>query len=411
MTNYVMTAFEKARSRMLFKHLFFATLILSTPFIETKKYPRAATNMKVVYWNPDFFATLSVDVIMFVIAHEIFHILLKHGLRRGNRDHDRWNRACDYAINLQLKDYGFEIWSVKNALGQECGALIDERFRNMSAEQIYATFAQEETNHDETDEGDGGDDGDAGDDGDSDDNSSNPGKPGKTAGSQKQDGLGRDLTDDDLPNDPAQRALVENQIDQNIARAVTIARQAGKMPAGLDLLVEGIINPPQPWLALFLDYMTRFTDSEESWSRRNRRITDFILPSRRNPGMGPIGVIGDTSASMFEYRIFAQVGEELTAIAQTVKPEFVQVIWADYAEASHEERFEPYDQIILHPRGGGGTDMRLSLAYIEKYDCDVVILITDAETPWPDQPTPYPLIILTTTGQPTPSWATTIRIR
>ena len=289
----------------------------------------------------------------------------------------------------------------------------------MSAEQIYATLAQEETNHDETDEGDGDDDDDAGDDGDSDDNSSDPegqpgkpGKPGKPGeGKPKQDGLGRDLTDDDLPNDPAQRALVENQIDQNIARAVTIARQAGKMPAGLDLLVEGIINPPQPWLALFLDYMTRFTDSEESWSRRNRRITDFILPSRRNPGMGPIGVIGDTSASMFEYRIFAQVGEELTAIAQTVKPEFIQVIWADYAEASHEERFEPYDQIVLHPRGGGGTDMTLPLKRMEEYEVDVCVLITDAETPWPSEPTPFPLIILTTTDRPTPSWATTIRIR
>lgn len=393
----VMTQFEKARTRMLFRHLFFATIILGTPFIETDKVERAATDMKVVYWNPTFFKTLSVDVIMFVIAHEIFHVILKHGFRRGSRDPELWNDACDYAINLQLKDYGFTLWEYLDpTTGMRGGCLVDEKYRGMSAEKIYVLLQQAEQEK-EREPGDGGEDGDT------------PGK-GKGKGKGKApNGLPRDL----LPAtaDQGERAEIERGIDAAVARAANIARQAGKMPAGMDILVDGIINPPLPWFSLFVNFMVKLRQDVETWSRRNRRITHYVLPSRRNPGMGGIGVIGDTSGSMEYYKVWAQVGEEMNVMMSTLKPEFIHAIWADDTEAAREERFEPGDEIVLHPKGRGGTDMRKPLKKMEEYDVDVCVLITDAETPWPTEPTPYPLLILTTTGQPTPPWADTIRIR
>lgn len=363
----VMTQFEKARTRMLFRHLFFATIILGTPFIETDKVKRAATDMKVVYWNPEFFATLSVDVVMFVIAHEIFHVILKHGFRRGSRDPERWNDACDYAINLQLRDYGFKLW-------EHC--LVDEKFRGMSAEQIYPLL---------------------------------PPERGGKGRSQPGDGLPGDLMP--ATTDPTERADIERHIDAAIARAANIARQAGKMPSGMDILVDGVINPPQPWFSLFVNYMVKLRQDVETWSRRNRRITHYVFPSRRNPGMGPIGLIGDTSASMEGYKVWAQVGEEMNVMMGTLMPEFIHVIWSDATKAANEERFEPGDEIVLHPKGRGGTDMRLPLKHMEQYEPDVVVLVTDAETPWPTEPTPYPLLVLTTTGHTVPTWVDVIRIR
>jgi predicted metal-dependent peptidase len=411
---------DKAKTRMLFKHLFFATVIVSTPFIETKRYPRAATNMKVVYWNPDFFATLTLEVVMFVIAHEIFHILLKHGLRRLQRDPEIWNCACDYYINAKLKEYGYTLWQYVNPDGTPGGCLYDAKYDGMYEEQIYALLLTESKSNPQPEEGGGsGDEEGESEEGESEEGESGgdegkpgKGKPGFTKGGLRKDGLGDDLTDEGVNmNDPMERAKIEREIDATIARALTIARQAGKMPAGLELLMEGVINPPQPWFALFVDFMTRMVNDEDSWNRRNRRIDQFVLPGRRNPGMGPVGVIGDTSGSMLEYNVFPQVGEEIDYMMQTAKPEFVQVIWADHEDASYEERFEPGDMVVLHPHGGGGTDMRLPLKKMEEYEPDICVLITDAETPFPDEPTPFPLIILTTTGQETPSWATTIRIR
>lgn len=375
-----LTAMEKAKGRMLFKHLFFATIILSTPFIESDRFPTAATNMKVVYWNPTFIASLSNELVMFVIAHEVFHIILKHGLRRGSRHHVIWNVACDFYINAKLKEYGFTIW-------KEC--CYDPKYDGMYEEQIYQALLTECQSNRKPGNGEG------------EDGEQHPGCP--------VDGLGKDL--EDVPMDPTERAQIERVIDSSIARAMTVAKQAGKLPAGLELLLEGVINPPQPWFALFVDFMTKFTNTEDSWSRRNSRFHNFILPSKRNPGMGGVGVIGDTSGSMLSYEIYPQIGEEITQMMITAKPEFVQVIWADASEASYEERFEPGEEVILHPMGGGGTDMRLPLKKMEDYEVEVCILVTDTETPWPSEPTPFPLIILTTTNGETPNWATTIRIR
>ena len=95
--------------------------------------------------------------------------------------------------------------------------------------------------------------------------------------------------------------------------------------------------------------------------------------------------------------MFAQVGCEIDEIAEQVKPERVRMIWADDAECSREEVFERGDEIVLHPKGGGGTDMRKPLKFAEEYDPIVVILITDGLTPWPNTEPPYPLIVICTT--------------
>ena len=131
--------------------------------------------------------------------------------------------------------------------------------------------------------------------------------------------------------------------------------------------------------------------------------------------MGKLGFIGDTSGSMLTDQIYAQMGREISEANETCKPEQTIVVWADHAECSNEQIFETYDEVVLKPRGGGGTDMRLPLKYMEKHEVAICILVTDCETPWPDQPTPFPLIILstreTTWAQRVPNWAHVIRIR
>lgn len=371
MTSANIPKIEKAQSRMLFKHMFFAAVIVATTMVETKtKCKRAATDMVRVYWNPDFFDTIDTKVVMFVLAHEIFHIILKHGLRQGGREHKLWNIACDHVINLHLLEQGFTLWP-------DCCQ--DVRFTGMYEEQVYAILESEQ----------------------------------RGESTILGDALGEDLVEGEADlNDPIQRVIVDQAIDRLIAQAMTMAKQAGKMPAGLAMLMEGVINPPLSWYSIFMEHMRRFVNEHDSWNRRNRKFADMILPTRRNLGMGPVGIIGDTSGSMTSYRIYPQVSEELTVMMEQARPEFIQVIWADHADFSHEERFETGDVINLHPHGGGGTDMRLPLKRMaEVYEVDVCILITDAETPWPSEPTPFPLIILTTTNEATPDWATTIRIR
>jgi predicted metal-dependent peptidase len=185
-----LTKIEKAQSRLLFKLMFLAMVMLTTPLIQTTKVKRAATDMKRIYWNEEFFATLDVKLVMFVLAHEVMHIILKHGLRQGHRDHKLWNIACDHVINLLLEEHGFTLW-------KDC--CCDKRFKGMSEEQVYAILEQEQSQ-------------------------------GATI---SPDALGEDLTqsEDTDVNDPAVRAEIENQIDRMVAGAMAQAKLAGSMPA------------------------------------------------------------------------------------------------------------------------------------------------------------------------------------
>lgn len=373
-------AMSKAKARMLFRHVFFASLVLSTKVEPNENLvpPTAATDMVKIMYHPDFVEKLDSKVVLFVLAHEVMHIVLKHGLRCGNRNPRRWNIACDFAINLMLKKSGFSIWEF---------CYCDEKYDGMSAEQIYEAREKEREKRPKKGEYPGIGKGSKG-----------SGIP--DTGSEDEDGLGDDVHGPENI-DPDTRAEIERAIDQITARAVSIARAAGKLPGEIERLVDGILNPPLPWQVLLREFMTQAAYDDESWCRRNRRFPDIYMPGHFSNRMGEIVIIGDTSGSIGN-DTFAQIGCEMNEIVEQVKPERVRMIWADDEDCSREEIFEEGDEIVLHPKGGGGTDMRKPILYVEKFDPIVVIMITDGLTPWPTEEPPYPLIIVCTTNASCP---------
>src|SRR5574343_2092376 len=100
-----MEILDKAKAAIVLDHPFYATLLLSMPMIETKGIPTMATNGEDIFYNPDFVNTLTVQELVFVLAHEIGHCIFLHTIRKGNRDHAKFNQATDYIINdLLVKD-------------------------------------------------------------------------------------------------------------------------------------------------------------------------------------------------------------------------------------------------------------------------------------------------------------------
>jgi predicted metal-dependent peptidase len=126
--------------------------------------------------------------------------------------------------------------------------------------------------------------------------------------------------------------------------------------------------------------------------------------------MGELVVINDSSGSIRDAEI-GVIASELNAIRETVNPERMRVIWADDCECSHEEVFEQNEPLELHPKGGGGTDMRKPLKFVEQYEPIITVLITDGHTPWPAIAPPFPLIVCCTTDEPVPDYAEVVRLR
>jgi predicted metal-dependent peptidase len=369
-----LTVMETARAGLVKVKalMFFASALLQTPFVEDPTCETAWTDMTVIGYNPEFIEGLDVPTVKFVVIHELMHILLKHGLRRGNRDPERWNKACDYAINIMLQDLGFKVWK---------WALVDAKYRGLTAEQIYALREQEQGQQGQPPPGQG---------------------PG-------QGGLGGDLRPVPAVT-PEKAAEIEHEISKTIARASAIARQHGVMPGELAAIIGATYEEEVPWEQVLIDYMTTCVAQDENWSRRNRRYSEVILPSHKSNGMDELTIVADSSGSMFTKEIFERIAVAVNHITTVIKPMTVRVIWADDKDCSNVDIFEDGNEVVLHPKGGGGTDMRKPLTYVEQYSPEVVLLLSDGFTPWPDMATPYPLIIGCTTDAPCPDWAATVRI-
>jgi predicted metal-dependent peptidase len=185
---------HKVRAELILTRRFYGVLVSQVEPVPSRKFPTMATNSKQHFFNPDFIATLNHAELLGVQCHETEHDARHHGTRRNGRDPVKWNEACDYSINIDLVDEGFTLPK---------GALIDPRFRGLSAEDIYrireleAEQKRKQQQQDEPeDQGKPDDDGDdddgssdaPADDADKDDGDQDDGDEGSDAGDDGDEG-------------------------------------------------------------------------------------------------------------------------------------------------------------------------------------------------------------------------------
>lgn len=358
-----MEAVEIVKANIVISHVFWAALCAMVRAEVTDKVPRMATDMRKIYINPEWFKAQRPGVQKFGYVHELAHKFALHDVRRQGRDPDLWNQAGDHEINLRLKKAGFEIWD-------QC--LCDERFDEMTAEQIYEIIKKEQQ------EGGGRGKG----------NSNSDGK----------NGLDGDLLPSNMSD--AEQAAEKQEVMRAVAQAATLAQQAGQMSADLQRFVDSILRPKQPWWEHLRIEAKRIVRAEENWSVRNRRFRDFYLPGMRSYAAGEVILIGDTSGSITEQDMRMIFGITCDCVEE-LRPSSLRCIWWD-ADFKGEQEFTLGETPLIRPVGGGGTRMDLALKYVEdNYEPEAVLLVTDGQTPWPDHEMPFPLLVLST-GRPSP---------
>ena len=127
----IKTAFTRARSSLLLKQPFFGTLCLRLGAEFTEDIPTAGTNGEKLLINPTFFLKCTAEQRVGLLAHEVMHCVYMHVIRLNERDPFLWNVAGDYVINLVVTDAGMILPE---------GGLLDEKYRDMSADEIYTTL-------------------------------------------------------------------------------------------------------------------------------------------------------------------------------------------------------------------------------------------------------------------------------
>jgi predicted metal-dependent peptidase len=362
---------QRARTSLLLDHPFFGSLLFRLKGREAASIETMATDGVSLFYNPAFVMELPAAQLIGVLAHEVLHPALQHHLRRGGRCPDRWNRACDYAINLLVLDAGLSLPS---------DLLIDEQYRGMSAEQIYNLLEKEE--------------GTNGRPAQTPQSTAGPEKDGPSAPVTKG-GIGQVL-DAPLAEECFGKTLEQQAADWGVAvsHAQTISRLAGKLPAGVERSLESGAEARVDWRELLRGAWSNTIPSDYSWTRPNRRHIwqGLYLPGVQCEGVGEVAIFVDCSGSI-NGRQLALFEAEVRSILEGQRPERVHVVYFD-TEVHKVDHYESGEPIQLSPLGGGGTDFRPCFNWVEEQGVrpQVLVFLTDLYGPLPDREPTVPVV-------------------
>ena len=337
--------------------------------------PTACTNGRDERYGRKFVASLKDPELNFVVLHENLHKAFRHlttWKKLHDEDHQLANAACDYVINLKLKDidpYEKVIAMPRFTDGPNKGkqmGLVDEKYRGMHAKQVFDLLKQEKEEG-----GTGGE-----------------GSEGGGGGQGDNDGEGFDEHDWDGAKEmtEVEKKELEREIDQAIRQGVMAHQKiAGTGAGGLDRDLLDLLEPKVDWREMLREFVKATCSAKDtsSWRRVNRRFlsTGTYMPSLIGEKVGHLVVAVDTSGSVGQAELSGFL-TEVKGIAEEVKPGQVDLIYWDSHVAAHEEYTETMVGDIINstkPRGGGGTSPSCVSQYLKnkRIEPECVIVLTD----------------------------------
>nr|MCU0264806.1 VWA-like domain-containing protein [Actinomycetes bacterium] len=252
-----------------------------------------------------------------------------------------------------------------------------------------------------------------------------PGSPCGSACGSACDGLPRGYEVPASADAWAVGPLAAMALRQRIAIEVREHLQRrGDRPGEWARWVEQILQPRLPWpqvLAAAVRRAVSWTAGQQDFtytrpSRRQAAAPRVRLPGMRRP-VPAVAVVLDTSGSVDDAMLAQALGEVDGALRGSgVAGETVTVVTCD-AAVQTVGRVRSAREVALG--GGGGTELRHGIAAVaaQRPRPDVLVVLTDGETPWPPAPLPGTVTVTALLGRrgdplpATPPWAVRVECR
>lgn len=371
---------KKARIALLMDEPFFGSLMMQLKPVEDRKVPTFRTNGDKLWYNPDYMETLDDRQLRTVLAHEVLHPALLHPYRIGNRDLHQANVAADYAINNFLDDYNRAAvakgqlapfpWPMKDG---KPNVMLDHQYDGLSFEEIYARLKDQQG-------GNGGE--------------QNQPSAGQNDGSSKDSAASSPGEFEAGPADDAKAQAEEARWKVAVKQAATMAKAQGRLPGGMDRIVDELLDPRATWKEILRNLLTSIAKDDYTWARPNTRYASggCILPSLHSPRLGRIAVAIDTSGSI-GHRQLTEFMSEVNAILFDCRPEKMVIIQCD-AKIHEWTEIDPFDEVNFTLKGGGGTDFRPVFERLadEAEPPAALVYLTDLYGRFPAESPAYPVI-------------------
>jgi predicted metal-dependent peptidase len=389
-------------------------LVLSQPFfgalalrLNVREDPSAKTfwvDGETLGYNPTYLESLSDLEVRGVVAHEVLHVANGHCWRQGARDRDRWNDACDYAINPIVLSSGMVLPK---------GALVDARYTGKSAEEIYGLLTQEanekqqksppkqppQQQQPQSQQPQPGPNGPPRPD---DKQAPKPGgQDGAAPGQSPSDQAARPGSFGEVrPFKGPDKPVKEAEWKVAVTQAAKAAAMRGKLPGDLQAMAREAVRPVVDWRAVLHRFAQQSSPSDYSFAMPNRRYLHlgFYLPALHTPAIGDAVFVRDSSGSVFD-ETQAQFDAEILAVFHSLKPARLIVMDCD-TRVTQVQIFERGDSPEIKPvRGGGGT------AFVDPFNRVAqdglnpafLVYLTDMDGRFPTVAPHYPVLWASTT--------------
>ena len=364
---------------------FFADLLFQLNIIEARPgsgVDTMATDGKSIVYCPAFVNTLTEEEVSFVIIHEIMHNANFHFARQSGRDHDLWNQAADYAINIQIDDMSKEL--PRKILKAPSKILLDEAYRGMNAEQIYDILEKNGGKKGKGKPGQGQGQG--------------QGQPGQ--GGQGQPGQGQGQPGSGQPggtpendirkpgsldgagtevyggNKEFQDAQSSQELEDKwaIARKVAGQKNIGTGSSSMDRWIKKINKAKVNWKVELKKFVSTIYDEKDYayFNKNYIHMGDYVsgIKDVDTSTFDNVVVAIDTSGSITTDTL-AKFGAELLKIFKTYTVNNCYVIWCDsQIPKDGVQLFKVADKNFkldkLQPKGGGGTSFKPPFEWVQK---------------------------------------------
>ncbi len=354
-----------SRVRLLIRHPFFGTLATRLKLVESEWVPTAGTDGRHLYYNSDFFRTLTPEQIDFVVGHEVMHCVYEHcgefgrlmDQKEDDRDMKLWNIAADFKVNQAL---------VEARVGEmPKQALHDRKYYRSYTEEIYEHLKET---------------------GEADDRETLDvhmfGPDGKD--NEEGDPSGRKAP---IKVSPKEAKEIKDQMKQAVIQSAQ-STDAGTLPGDIKRIINGMTNPKMDWRELLNISIQSLVKSDFTFMRQSRksRSMGVYLPGQKNDEMIDVAIGLDVSGSISSSMIEEFLGEVYGIMQQF--QDFKIRIWTfdtDVNQRGYKE-FDPYNADELKEYeivGGGGTDFECNYNFMKDNDItpNKFIMFTDG-MPW-----------------------------
>lgn len=345
---------------------FFGSIMCSLAYEFVSTIKTAAVNRTKMLINPEWFFALPIETQFTVFMHELRHIAYLHELRGKTKQHDLWNKACDFRINNDLKKEGFTFTGID--IDSIC---LDESLdipKIKSEEEIYNLLLN-------------------------------------GANIQIPKNYEQDIVEEPKETNTTTLADMVNIISNAYVQE-KILSGAGNLPSDLEEIINDFMYPKESWDIILQRFFQDISEEYSySYDRQNKRYRsskydDIRIPriKEEDGRLEHLAYFLDTSGSMTRQELVAFNGI-IQYVFNTLQPQRMTIIMFDTKIKKEFDLVTGDELNSLSVFGRGGTSFEPVKEWLDENKPNGAVIYSDMDCkPMKKLKQPIPLIWAATTG-------------